>query len=290
MAALVKNNVNMVGLSKIQDTEYEVLKELLRIFNLKDLKYYITGGTVLGSVHYKDFIPYDDDIDIAMPRDMYNLFLKVASEELNPQFRLRHFSKDKSFKYSIIRVENINVDIYEVNDPSKKISHPSIDIAPLDGVPNNVFERNLFFLRLLFLRGLLSWYYADSINENKSRKLISRLFIILLKATRGLSKYIDPVKIKRKIDKILTENPMEKSDRAGTYMGAYRNREMLPIEVWGKGRNDYRFRDVLLSGPEDSDLYVKKLYGEFRVYDNTEALRARHYQIIERKDGEKLDD
>jgi len=265
----------------IQQKELDVLGELLEIFSKYDLSYFVTGGTVLGSKYYGDFIPYDDDIDIAMPRDDYDKFLKVARLDLSDGFKMRHYSLDSSFKYTIIRVENENIDIYETSDPNKKISHPSIDIAPLDGSPNSMFGRKVYFLRLNVLRALLSWHYADSINLSHERSFKEKILIKLIKLTSPVGKLLSPTTIKRAIDLLLSKYAMNDSDFVGTYMGAYREREMISKAIWGEGKS-VSFNKYNVTAPEDVEAYIKTMYGSFRELSTEEALKMRHYILVKK--------
>lgn len=267
------------GLNEIQNKEYEVFKDILKIFQKKKYSYFITGGTVLGATYYNDFIPYDDDIDICMPRNDYNEFIKNAQKYLPDGYKVEHYTINEKFKYTIVRVENETIDIVELSDPQKKIAHPSIDIAPLDGVPKNKLSRNVFFIKLGFLRGILSWYYASSINTYKDRSILEKCIIFLLKSSQFIAqRLIDPGNVKSRIDKILSKNDFKDSDLAGTYMGAYKRKEMIKSDIWGKGKG-YAFRDLLVNGPEKGEKYIKSVYGGFRELSPSEAIKARHYLI-----------
>ncbi|QAA30017.1 hypothetical protein C0682_05070 [Lactiplantibacillus plantarum] len=72
------------GLDQIQDKEFDVFTALLNIFNKNKLRYFVTGGTVLGANFYQNFIPYDDDIDVALVREDYNKFIEMANYKFNP--------------------------------------------------------------------------------------------------------------------------------------------------------------------------------------------------------------
>ena len=76
-------------LDKVHRVEMEILDEFARICKKYKLTYFLTGGTMLGTVRHKGFIPWDDDIDIGMMRKDYDLFIKYAKDELNEKYNLR---------------------------------------------------------------------------------------------------------------------------------------------------------------------------------------------------------
>ena len=71
-----------------QMKELEILREFQRVCQKYNLKYYAIGGTCLGAVRHKGFIPWDDDIDVAMPVEDYHEFFEVAPKELNSQYEV----------------------------------------------------------------------------------------------------------------------------------------------------------------------------------------------------------
>ena len=74
---------NNQGVSeKLKIVEKEMLEHFVRICEKEDLRYFVAGGTLLGAVRHKGFIPWDDDIDVLMPRADYELFLKKAQAYL----------------------------------------------------------------------------------------------------------------------------------------------------------------------------------------------------------------
>ena len=73
-------------LRKLQMAELEILKEFVRLCEAHGLQYYLVGGTLLGAVRHKGFIPWDDDIDVAMPRGDYDRFSQIAPKELDPRY------------------------------------------------------------------------------------------------------------------------------------------------------------------------------------------------------------
>ena len=73
-------------LRRLQLVELDILKEFLRICDKYHLRYYALGGTLLGAVRHKGFIPWDDDVDIGMPRPDFCRFEQVIEKELPDYF------------------------------------------------------------------------------------------------------------------------------------------------------------------------------------------------------------
>lgn len=76
-------NYNNEELKKLQVLEKNMLKDIIEFCKKNKIEYFIIGGTALGAVRHKGFIPWDDDIDIGMPRKDYNKFLLLAYKEWN---------------------------------------------------------------------------------------------------------------------------------------------------------------------------------------------------------------
>ena len=86
-----------LSLKEIQNEEKEILKNIINFFEKYNIKYYAYGGTLLGAVRHNGFIPWDDDIDIIVPRPDYDLFLDLV--------------RKGNFKYN-----NLEVISYELNN------------------------------------------------------------------------------------------------------------------------------------------------------------------------------
>ena len=77
----------MSDIKIIQDKILSILKEFINICEENNLTYYALGGTLLGAVRHNGFIPWDDDIDIGMPREDYEKFKKIASNVLPENYK-----------------------------------------------------------------------------------------------------------------------------------------------------------------------------------------------------------
>ncbi len=155
-----------------------------RICQKYHLTYYFAGGSILGAVRHKGFIPWDDDIDITMPRDDYNRFLKVAPGELSPEFRL---DKDcRPFCHNRIEIKDTLFHSFW------RKGGVFLDILALEGSPDDpkkqkLHEKLTFIFRSLMLEKERIFPFFDP-DEHKSP--LRYLLCLMLKIVpRGLLKF-----------------------------------------------------------------------------------------------------
>ncbi len=120
-------------LRKIQLIELDILKEIDRVCQKHDIKYFLDCGTALGAVRHKGFIPWDDDIDIGMTRENYNKFIKIAPLELTENYFLQSLETEKKCPHLFAKVMKKNT-LY-MSWAWKNIDIPQgiwVDIFPYD--------------------------------------------------------------------------------------------------------------------------------------------------------------
>lgn len=275
----------MKNIEILHQVDMEIVKEVVRICDEHNLIYYMHGGTMLGAIRHKGFIPWDDDIDMGMPRDDYEKFLKIAENQLPETYKVVNYRNTPQYQYYITRVLDTDTKLIEErigND--SKYTHASIDIFPIDGSPNNTLLRKIFYFRVLAHRALMSLCYKDSIDRNRKRGKVEKVFLWIMERL-PIEKLTTPYKQKCKIDKILRSQDVAKSKYVGSIMGAYRTREMIPAEYYGKG-DYFQFENMKLRGLEDYNAYLTHLYGDYMQLP-PEDKRKTHFKIIEIH-GEKV--
>ena len=108
-------------LRQIQLASLEALKELKRLCDKHGLKYYLVAGTLLGAVRHRGFIPWDDDVDVAMPRSDYNKLSKIAKKELREGFFYQTERTDKNSPFFFAKLGVINTPEVKMGDLSKPL-------------------------------------------------------------------------------------------------------------------------------------------------------------------------
>lgn len=163
-------------LLRVQEAELDILQKIDAICRRHGLTYFGIGGTALGAVRHQGFIPWDDDIDVGMPRKDYEAFLQIAARELPEGYFIQHFSTepDSPFYFTKIRKSGTRFVEYYVKDMD---IHQGIfvDIFPFDNVPKNKTVCNLHFrfcrfLYQLYLCRSLSTAYDTRFTQAQSRK------------------------------------------------------------------------------------------------------------------------
>lgn len=269
----------MSNMDLLHQVDMEIVKEVVALCDKHGWTYYMLGGTMLGAIRHGGFIPWDDDIDLGMPRDDYEAFLELAPKELSERLKVVNYRTDPSYQYYITRVQDVDTKVEEErigND--SRYTHASIDIFPIDGTPNNGLLRKIYFFRVLYHRALMSLCYKDSIDRKRKRSKKEKLLLWIMERI-PVEKLTTPYKQKCKIDKLLRKQKVEGSKYIGNIMGAYRTKEIVPAAFYGKGAY-YSFEDMQLRGLEQYDNYLKHTYGDYMQLP-PEDQRKTHFKIIE---------
>lgn len=176
---------------KTEDLQKKILDIFIEIDKLcekHNLRYYAIGGTCLGAVRHQGFIPWDDDLDIAMPREDYERFKHVASKELPDNLKIYSELSGDNYSCKFMKVHDISTTFVEegYRDKYDRYTGIWVDIMPLDGIPKGTFHKKVYFLSLNML-AKLSWhrkFQHDSVLGQKPtdiKKIIWEMIYLFIK-------------------------------------------------------------------------------------------------------------
>ncbi len=274
-------------LEKLHQYELDALKHFIRVCEENNLKYYVIGGTLLGAVRHKGFIPWDDDIDIAMPRDSYERFLKIGPECMPEHLLVESPHNREDYRSYFGKIRNKYVDIYdnlEENKEDGRIGY-MIDLIPLDGTPDNSLLRKIYVYKVLvyrFLCGAANVTTGILATRPKKERMLLRVCQVL-----RLYKFLDIRKLYRGMDRLFRKQKFPESLFSGTIMGAYNKREIVPTRYWGsyEEASIWEFEGILVKGPKLCHEYLTHMYGDYMELP-PENQRRIHFQgrLVERKE------
>lgn len=241
-----------------QKLQLKMMKMIHQVCLENNIEYYIIGGTLLGSVRHKGFIPWDIDIDIAMTRANYQKFKIVAENKLPQQLIYMDYTKCHDFRPPHAIVEWNKSSVQHSSD--MHISKIYIDIFPLDYAPNSIEKQKqqankIFVLKRLKTTKILS--RADKLNRN----FFKRCFF---KAFRLFSPFINIDIINNKLQAIMQMYNMQENPKYLCSMASHYSyfKQCMPKEIYGKPQLMI-FCDAKFFGPEKPDEYLKRIYGDY---------------------------
>jgi len=253
----------MEDIRKLQMVELSILKEFIRICENHNLRYFAIGGTVLGAVRHNGFIPWDDDVDVSMPREDYDKFQElIASGVTDNTYEVETMYTHENHIAPAMKFVDTSVTMVFTRAKIEYKTNAFIDIFPLDGLPSNkiirFFHVRRFLIQLYLF--LFSTFDTSVRQDNKNRSLPVRLAMWACN-TFNVQKFFNKRKIVRRGDKILTKYSFGKTSFCSPQLwGHYKTRAIFPTEWLGAGTT-LQFEDIEINAPEHYPKYLQQLYG-----------------------------
>lgn len=269
-------------LRKIQLNQLAVAKEIHRICQKYDIPYILIGGTLLGAVRHKGFIPWDDDLDIGFTRENYERFLAAAKQDLDPKYYLQEWRSDPAYANPFGKIR-INGTKFVESSVKNKEAHAGIfvDIFPYDEYPEGTLKRKLLCVRLTLLRQVLvlKTGYCEYVSRTgKMRRQIAKalLFPILYLYACANSKEA----LVNRFEKIACKYNGQKHELYYEHSGASPyGKWVIPSECFEQ-RMLMQFEDAEFSVPVNFDKYLSIGYGNYMELP-PENKRTNRHGIIE---------
>lgn len=261
---ILKGDMKMDNnLKKLQDVEFDILLEIRRICKKHHLTYYLIDGTFLGAVRHKGFIPWDDDIDIAIPRSDYQKFVDVVVKELPESMEFKSYATDSEYHNVVARVVSSNICRINHAYSDGKIEPALVDIFPLDGMPDTNIRLLLHKINLLWRKVTIGWANYKNLQDSKSFRPWYERILIFIGNTVKPGYFMNLTKQYKKMEKSLMKYSDKNSKVYINFNGGYKFRSIMDKEYYfGKG-SLYTFNNEKFNGPSNYDAYLTKIYGDY---------------------------
>lgn len=230
----------------------DLAKELHRLCVKHDIPYVMLGGTMLGAIRHKGFIPWDDDMDFGIPRKYFKDFISIAEKELKPGCCIKSRFNSSLINLDVLKLENSRTVIEEKHNElaTEKIGI-NIDIFPLDygNGKSSYLSRNALIFNMV---RIVSFEYSKDSSVPYPKRMLVKLAKIL--------KPISPNFLSNYVEK--NSKRYENGDFLTNYYGLYKFREIVPKKIWGTPCL-YQFEDTEFYGVENYDAYLSHFYKSY---------------------------
>lgn len=250
--------------------------ELDRVCKENDIKYSLTGGSMLGAVRHQGFIPWDDDMDIALTRDNYEKLL-LCADKFKSDFFLQTNMSDVNYYYGYSKLllrETVTIENGHENTKYQKGIF--IDIFPLDNVPNNSKMRRKQRMTNYFLQKILRQKMSISANPEWGIKEK-----IIFKILGILACFLNGSKLVTKLNKNMRLVENQESKYITNLCGMYGYDKEIAEKRWFLQYENIQFEDRKYMVIKNHIDYLTKIYGNFMQIPPVEKRHTHEFQTIE---------
>lgn len=256
--------MKLISVDEMKEIQLQILKHFIDYCNKNSLDYFLCGGTLIGAVRHKGFIPWDDDIDVMMPRESYDRFLKDYKKS---EFELFDCWSRNDYYYPFAKLADPKTQLKEKTNVETNFG-VYIDIFPVDILPSG----NLACKTMYIKRTILDLKMTSKTAINKPRSFPKQLILNIL---RGVYKKENIVGIVRQIDTLSKRYKGRLTSHTGRVAWGYGMREIMPSEVY----KDYelcQFQNLMCRIPKGYDRLLKSMYGDYMRLPPKEEQINRH--------------
>ena len=257
----------------------DVLSVFIRICEAQGLRYFCAGGTAIGAVRHQGMIPWDDDIDVFMPRPDYDRFLALAAHSMPEGYEVLSPYATKDYPMYFAKMCNVRTTLLE-NERIPCVFGLYIDIFPLDGACDDVetcYREKRRFKRLMNKLEAVSTHnsFGEYVGLLTKRREWGRFAVktVAFCCRSWLRRWL-----LKQMDSIAYGHDYALSSRVVTYSGAYQRQEIYP-KVWLETPQMFAFEGLMVNLPHDYDAYLRHFFGDYMTLPPVEQ-RASHHQKV----------
>lgn len=254
---------------EIRQEEIRLLHTFVKLCNERDLRYTLMGGTMLGAIRHQGFIPWDDDIDLGMPRPDYDRLIDLAQKGvIQGNCALEDIYDVPLDKAPFVKFVSRDVSVQERYTSSP--SHLWIDIIPVDALPDSAKDTNRLYRRVQFRHRIMQMSYA---NPKEAKSVLHKIVKQCLHLV-DFGHWIGRLNM-RQINKIAAEIPYGSTEHVGALTnGLYGAGERMPIKGY-EDTVEVTFEGERFKAMSCWDSYLTGIYGDYMTLPPVEK-RVNH--------------
>lgn len=244
-----------------------------------NLTYYALGGTVIGALRHSGFIPWDDDIDVGMPREDYiKLCQLLDGKKMGNIYVLENVYTTEEHIFPYAKLYDTTTTLVENTRYSIKRGI-YLDIFPLDGIGPSK-EKGMSNYRAINWR--LTLLEAKRIKIKSDRKLLKNALLFAIQSVPEM--IISAHGLSKKIDQLCQKYTIKESMWGGNLVGAWHAKEIMPTYIFGKPSLQ-SFEGINILCPEKSEEYLERQYGEWKKLPPEDKRMSHHDYYLDLSKG-----
>lgn len=267
-------------MNDIQLRELDVFKEVVKVIKKHNLRYFAVGGTCIGAIRHKGFIPWDDDIDIALPREDYEKLRNDYYKELPNHISKLDYDSCESHGYLFYKFHDNRttfVEEYAVQYPDR-YTGVFVDIMPIDGLPDDKNQSGKVLKKLSRLCSLNSAVRPMKYNQNSLMNSVKSAIRFSLRKTHRYNYYSN------KICALMSSYSFDNSHEI-VFTWRINDTNCFPTRVIYNKKMfidtiEMEFEDTTIRVPVGYDEYLKQDFGDYMTLPPVEQRNSIHSVCI----------
>jgi lipopolysaccharide cholinephosphotransferase len=218
-----------------------------------DITCLLAYGSLLGAVRHGGYVPWDDDVDLAMPREDYERFLKEFS---HPTFQVYSLQTNQNCRYPFAKVYDTRTEVFEGAFHSISEYGVNIDIFPIDKIPEQRFCQYVLLKRLWF------WLNILKIRISRVCSIMTKKQNLIIAIGNLFFFWLSSASLARKINDIAYKYQNYKTSKVGCLVWGYGIKEIVDASLYDSSVQ-MKFEALQLSVPQGYEKILTSLYGDY---------------------------
>lgn len=245
----------ITDIKEIQQIELKVLDYIVSLCKQNKLRYYLIGGTLLGAIRHKGFIPWDDDIDITMPRPDYDKLADIMKTDPDKRYKLFRIEDDNDYPHGFMKVSDTYT---EIKEKYRQLDITGlgvfVDIFPMDGIMSDMDKAAKFHQNAYIWAGTIG-HALPKYEEMNILQKIQRFILVLLFYKHRRRKF-------ERIEARYKNYPFDECEYVVSTFGIRGKNEILKRENFDSCM-EVPFEDRKYIIPVGYDTYLRNMYNDY---------------------------